>query len=634
MADLDPVSTDAAPADAARRPLLLGLLLVLATCAVFGGILGAGFVRWDDDIHVYANPGLHPVSAGHLARFWTAPYQNLYVPLSYSLYAALASVAHLPHPAPTTDGLTIDLDPRVFHAAGLMLHAANVLLVFALLRRLLPRLSRAAPTVTDGAACAGALLFAVHPVQVESVAWISEMRGLLAGLFSLAALLAYVRSVGEEPPGSSLATPRGGGLGAGKGAAGFLCSTVALTGKGAGKTIRPSDHPPSPQPPASGGGEPQASRGVPATLCFTLATLCFVLALLSKPSAVAVPLLAVCLETLVLRRPAREWRLGLAGWGGIALLFLGLTHAAQPVTVDIVTPLWTRPFIAGDALLFYGGKLLWPARLGIDYGRSPVWLVSQPWFPRTGLAAFALGLGVWAARRRAPALAAPSGLFAAALLPTLGLTPFAFQVYSTVADRYLYLALLGPALGLAWGLTLLPALPRPPLRLAARAACAGVLAAFALSAHAQTGTWRDSIALFTQALAVNPQSWGACNNLGAVALDLGRPADALPLLGEAVRLRPAYAEAYANGGLAFLELNQPVPAEADFRAATQARPDYANAYTGLGDALLAQGRAGEAAESFRQALALHPDAPKVRAALRVAEGSLPPDVQPGVGVHR
>ena len=549
------------PEDDARRPWLLGLLLVLATCAVFGGILQSGFVRWDDDMHVYANPGLHPVSAGSLARFWTAPYQNLYVPLSYSLYAALASVAHLPHPMPTTDGLTIDLDPRVFHAAGLALHVSNVLLVFALLRRLLPRLSRAAPSVTDWSSCAGALLFAVHPVQVESVAWISEMRGLLAGLFSLGGLLLYV-----------------------------------------------------------GHAEGEAGRN---RRTYALATLCFVLALLSKPSAVAVPLLAVCLEALVLRRPAQNWRLPLAAWGGIALVFLGLTHAAQPVTVDIVTAGWTRPFVAGDALLFYVGKFLWPARLGMDYGRSPVWLVAQTLFLVPGLAALALGVGVWLARRRAPALAASVGLFAAALLPTLGLTPFAFQVYSTVADRYLYLAVLGPALGLAWGLTRLPALPRPPLRLAARAVCAGVLAGFALTAHAQVRSWHDSIALFTQALAVNPQSWGACNNLGAVALDLGRPGDALPLLGEAVRLRPGYAEAYANRGLAWLELNQPVPAETDFRAALGAKPDYANACTGLGDALMAQGRAAEAARSFRQALALHPDAPRVRAALRVAEGERP-----------
>ena len=545
----DPTATDAPD----RRPLLLGLLLALATCVVFGGILSAGFVRWDDGLHVYANPNLHPVSPDGMARLWRSPYQNLYVPLSYSLYAALASVAHLPRPLATPDGLIVDLNPRVFHAACLALHVANVLLVFALLRRVLPRLTSSPPAVTDWAAGAGALLFAVHPVQVESVAWISEMRGLLAGLFSLLALLTYVRS--ED-----------------------------------------------------------------GRRWYGLATLCFALALLSKPSAVAVPLLALCLETLVLRRPARTWRLGLAGWGLLALLFLGLTHSAQPVTEDIVTPLWTRPFIAGDALAFYAGKLAWPAHLGIDYGRSPVWLTARPWFPVTGVLTLVTLLAVWLARRRVPALAASAGLFGAALLPTLGLTPFTFQVYSTVADRYVYLALLGPALGLAWGLTRLALLPRPRPRLAARALCVCVLGLLGLCAHTQTLAWRGSIPLFTQALIVNPQSWGACNNLAAVALDLGQPLDALPLLGAAVRLRPGYAEAHANRGRALLMLGERTGAESEYRAAIRSKPDLPFAYTGLGATLLSEGRGAEAGAAFRQALALNPESPQARAGLRMAEG--------------
>ena len=173
-----------------RRAILIGLLLVLITAAVFHDTLQAGFVRWDDGMHVYANPFLHPISVSNAARFWAAPYQNLYVPVSYSLYALLAAMAHLPAPVPTIDGLWVDLNPRVFHGASLLLHLANVLLVFALLRRLLPSPRTAG---SDWAAGAGRLLFAVHPVQVESVAWISEMRGLLSGLFSLLALHAYLR---------------------------------------------------------------------------------------------------------------------------------------------------------------------------------------------------------------------------------------------------------------------------------------------------------------------------------------------------------------------------------------------------------------------------------------------------------
>ena len=491
-----------------RRPFFIGLLLVLITGLVFHDVLTAGFVRWDDGMHVYANPYLHPVSPAHLARFWTAPYQNLYIPLSYSLYALLAATAHLPRPVPTTDGLWIDLNPRVFHAAGLGLHLVNVLLVFALLRRLLPPSPFPA---RDWAAGLGALLFAVHPVQAESVAWIAEMRGLLAGLFSLLALHAYLRHAKEQ-----------------EGRAGLRW--------------------------------------------FALSTLCFGLALLAKPSAVAVPLLALTLEMLILRRPVRAWRGGLGLWAGLCLVFLGLTHSAQPVTVDIVTPLWTRPLIAGDALAFYAGKLFWPARLGIDYGRSPMWLTAQSWFGLTSLAALAAGLAAWAGRRRLPWLTASCALFAAALLPTLGLTPFVFQVYSTVADRYLYLALLGPALGLAWGLMLASQMAWPRLQLASWSGAAAALLLLSLGSRTQTLCWQNSIPLFSHALAVNPQSWGMYNNLAAVALDRNDPADALPLLTEAARLRPGYAEAHANRGMALLELGERREAEAEFRLAFALNP--------------------------------------------------------------
>jgi len=473
-----------------RRPLWVALFLMLITGIVFHDVLSAGFVRWDDSLHVYDNPYLHPVSAAHLARFWAAPYRHLYVPISYTVYWLLALAAHLPAPVRTADGVWVDLNPRVFYTANLLLHGASVLLVFALLRRLLPGNNAA---VNDWAAGAGALLFAVHPVQVESVAWVSEMRGLLAGTLSLLALLAYVRSA------------------------------------------------------AAGNGK----------CWYYLSTAIFALALLAKPSAVAVPLMAALIDSLLLCRPRRVWIRALAPWGLLCIALLWVTHTAQPVTTDIVTPLWTRPFIAGDALAFALGKLLWPAKLGIDYGRSPVWLMTQGWAYFTGLLPLALGILAWLGRFRFPWPAGAFGLFAAALLPTLGLTPFVFQIYSTVADRYLYLALLGPALVLAWVLQRVwLGEGKAWLRLAAGSVCGMGLLFCALTSSIQALCWQNSIALFTQALAVNPRSWGAANNLAAVLVDQGQPQKALSPLAIALRLRPDYAEAHANRGVAWIELGQ------------------------------------------------------------------------------
>ena len=549
-----------APRTYILRPLVIAFFLLLVTGAVFHDVLSAGFVRWDDGLHVYGNPYLHPASAAHLIGLWSGPYRYLYVPVSYTLYWLLAHAAHLPAPVQAADGNWVDLNPRVFHAANVLLHMANVMLVFALLRRLLPgngMTGRAG--ITDWAAGVGALLFAIHPVQVESVAWISEMRGLLAGTFSLLTLLFYVRS-----------------------------------------------------------GE--ATRG---KLWYALATGTFALALLAKPSAITVPLMAGLIGCLALGRPLKTVLTSLAPWGLLCLGLFLITHSAQPVTTAIVTPVWTRPFIAGDALAFALSKLVWPARLGIDYGRSPVWLMTQNWAYFTGLVPVALGVLAWLGRSRYPVLCAAFGIITAALLPTLGLTPFVFQIYSTVADRYQYLAVFGLALAFSWGLYAVWTLGegRERLRLGTASACGAVLLLCALGSSLQTLCWQSSTALFTQALNVNPRSWGAANNLAAVLLDQGHSQEALVPLAIALRERPEYAEAHANLGVVWINLRQPHRAEAEFRAATTFEPRLGSGWNGLGAALLTEGRSGEATKAFQQALLVSPGSQQAEANLRLAQAT-------------
>ena len=403
------------------------------------------------------------------------------------------------------------------------------------------------------------LLFAVHPVQVESVAWISEMRGLLAGTFSLLTLLFYVRS----------------------------------------------------------------GEGTRGKRWYALATGTFALALLAKPSAITVPLMAGLIGCLVLSRPLKTVLISLAPWGLLCLGLFFVTHTVQPVTTAIVTPVWTRPFIAGDALAFALSKLVWPARLGIDYGRSPVWLMTQSWAYFTGLIPVTLGVLAWLGRARYPVLAAAFGIITAALLPTLGLTPFVFQIYSTVADRYQYLAVFGLALAFSWGLYAVWTLGegRERLRLGAASACGAVLLLCALSSSLQTLCWQSSTALFTQALNVNPRSWGAANNLAAVLLDQGHSQEALVPLAIALRERPEYAEAHANLGVVWINLRQPHRAEAEFRAATTYEPRLGSGWNGLGAALLTEGRSGEATKAFQQALQVSPGSPQAEANLRLAQAA-------------
>ncbi len=455
-----------------NRPLLLGLLLVLACAAVFGETGRHGFVRWDDEINVYQNPYLNPVTPAHLAHFWFSAgmgqgADTVYRPVVYTAYALIARVART---APyTTDSQMATLDARPFHAANLLLHALNVLLVFGLLRRLTQR---------DWAAGAGALLFAVHPLQVESVAWVTGLTDLLGAFFSLLALGEHVR-------------------------------------------FRESGR--------------RRHRA--------LAALWFLLALGSNPSAATLPLVALAVDHWLLGRTWREGVRALAWWLPLAGAMILVTRHAEPVTaLAVVVPLPARPLIAGDALAVGMAHLVWPVSLALDYGRSPHAVLGGGWAWLTGLVPLALAALVWRSR---PWLKAAAAVYVLALLPSLGLIPFRFQAYSTVADRYSYFALLGPALALAGTLAFLPRrLPARP-RLALGTACAGGFLMLGLTSALQVTFWQNSFALFGHAVEVNPRSWVSHFDLGSLLADSGHAGEAAGEYRRVLGLRSAYGPAFA-----------------------------------------------------------------------------------------
>jgi len=184
--------------------------------------------------------------------------------------------------------------------------------------------------------------------------------------------------------------------------------------------------------------------------------------------------------------------------------------------------------------------------------------------------------------------------------------------------------LLGPALGLAWGLERLWSVgeEKARLRLYASVSCGTALFLCALGSNVQTLCWQNSNALFQQALAVNPRSWGAANDFGAVLLEQGHPQLALNLLATAVRERPDFAEAHANLGVAHIRLSQFGPAEKEFREAVRCDPTLPAAWNGLGASLLNQGHANDAAAAFQHALSLQPGSPIAQNNLRLAQAQL------------
>jgi tetratricopeptide (TPR) repeat protein len=259
-----------------------------------------------------------------------------------------------------------------------------------------------------------------------------------------------------------------------------------------------------------------------------------------------------------------EWAL-LAAWlagAAIDALFTRINQPVDPMSLRGQPGLWFRPFVALDALAFDAGKLLWPMQLAIDYGRTPVHLMQSgqwkwTWIIPVIVAAVLVKLGrqSWIC----------AGLFAVGVLPLLGLTPYRFQIYyGTVADRYLYPAMIGISLGaaLAWS-KLGVKYQRGVLP-----ATAVLLVVYAAISFHQLSYWQDSRALFTRAIEVNPQSFAGYHNRGAVE---------------------NHEDEYQA-------------AEADFRKLIEIAPDAPEGYRGLARAQMALGHVDDALADWTKAL--------------------------------
>jgi tetratricopeptide (TPR) repeat protein len=327
------------------------------------------------------------------------------------------------------------------------------------------------------------------------------------------------------------------------------------------------------------------------------------------------------------------------------------TRLAQPAPfIAEAIPLRFRPLIATDALAFYLYELVWPLRLGVDYGRTPQRAIERGWIWWTWVFPVVVGAGAWVARRTAPALAAAALVFLVALAPVLGIVPFDFQAYSTVADHYLYLAMLGPALAVA-GLA-----SRRPRAAWRTVALVVVVAALSIRSVAQARYWRDAVAIFEHAIDVNPTSWAAHSRLAehwaergdyARAIAHGRTAARLNpqawpvhrMLGDhlaragdvdgainayraALAIRPD--DAHANTNLANLlaDRREYAGAIAHYEAALRSVPYSVVVHTNLGSVLEELGRHDEAASHYEKALAINPDAADARSGLLRARRAL------------
>ena len=531
-----------------RRSFAYPLLLAILTLLVFGRIAGNDFTYWDDAGTIHHNPRLNPPTASNVLWYWGHSELGIYIPVTYTVWGVLAAVARLDAP----DEFGIALNPWLFHAASLIVHAGSVLLVFQILRKLIRR---------DGPSFVGALLFAIHPLQTESVAWASGLKDVLCGFFALLAVWEYLNFADESTPHRRW-------------------------------------H-------------------------YAAALAAFVLSMLSKPTGMLTPVLAGIVAYWGLRLPLRQLTVSLGPWLILSAACGALAKYIQPALGVPLTPLWTRPLIAGDALAFYLRKLVAPINLTIDYGRRPVDVIKSSWFYFAWVVPAVVAVLIWRVRKSQPLLVASGLLFLAGLLPVLGLLPFLMQYYSTVTDHYLYLPMLGVALAAAGALHRYE-------KSWVYAAAGVVLLIFGALSFVEAEHWQNELTLSEHTVAVNDRSFVGHTSLANALVRRGRDDLAEAHFRRSIELNPDYVPAYEGYGNLLLrekKLDAATEVIRKYIAAIStyppyARPDMAALHTNLGNALLARGKYGDAIEEFEKALKVDPQRTNAREGLALARQKL------------
>ena len=526
-------------ADKSRRRtlVLFSALLFLLGAGIYAQVLAFDFVSLDDDVYVTRNA---MVRSG--------------LTLSGAVWAFTTSHAANWHPL-TWLSLMLDASlggarPAVYHGTNALLHALNSLLLFLALACMTRRAGRSAFV---------AALFAVHPLHVESVAWVSSRKDVLSALFGFLALLAYARR--DRAPGARRLLPTALFLALGLMAKPTL---VALPLIFLLLDFWPLER-------STDDGRARWTQ-----------------LLLEKA-----PLFLLAIAAAFL-----TWR---AQSSGGALDALPQLSVGARLANAIVTP------------ASYAVRTLWPARLAVFYPHpgaslSPVWVVCS-----AVLLGALTALALLAARRR-PYLTVGWLWYVVTLLPTLGILQAGRQ---GMADRYTYLPLIGLFLALTWGAAdVLGGLRSSRVRHAVLGSAAALsVGTLSLVAHVQIAVWRNSRALFEHALAVTRDNYLAEAALGSELMRAGEHDAALDHLQEALRIEPRFAEGRDGLARALLAMGRTEDAVREWNEVLRAKPDYAEARAGLAAALLAQGRTEDAVAESQRALHDAPDLPEARTSL-------------------
>ena len=517
------------------------LVLAAITWAVFGQTLQFDFVNYDDNSYVYENSAIKGGLTFHGIKWaFTHVHTGNWHPLT--------SIAHM------LDCQFFGLNAAGHHFTNVTLHTITVILLFLVLRRMTGSLWRSAFV---------AAVFAVHPLRAESVAWISELKDVLSGVFFMLTLGAYVHYA-QKP--SSL-------------------------------------------------------------LRYLLVVFVFALGLMAKPILVTLPLLFLLLDFWPLRRFERiapderrtfSWQ-RLIG-EKIPLLLLSVLSSVATIVAQKQalhsSEGWPLLWRIGNALVSfftYIRQMVWPVRLAVFYphpkGELSLWLVVL-----AGAALVAISVIACMLRRTRPYILVGWAWFVVMLLPVIGVIQVGWQGH---ADRYSYLPQIGLYLLVTWTIADWST-SRPKTRAVVGIAATAVIGFLGCLGWRQTSYWRDSESLWTHALAVTSNNDVAHSGLGVVLLRRGEVDAAIAHDREALTIRPGNADARANLANALLKKGLTHEAIVQYQAALKILPNESILHGNLGNAFLQAGQPAQAIEQYREFLEAQPGHPEIHYSLAVA----------------
>ncbi|HWN02146.1 MAG TPA: tetratricopeptide repeat protein [Candidatus Dormibacteraeota bacterium] len=522
------------------------LALALVTAVVFAPVLRAGFVDWDDPINFLENPYYRGLGWRQLRWMLTANVMGHWIPVTWLTLGA--------------DFAVWGMNPFGYHLTNLLLHSASAALFYFVSQRLLGlAMPAASPGILSLGAAVAALYFAVHPLRVESVAWITERRDLTSGLFFLLTILAYLKA--HERPPAVRAVWRLAALGAAA------------------------------------------------------------LALASKSIVMGLPLVLLILDAYPLGRlgpRVRDWSSAQAWpvWREkipFALLAVGTAAAAYLVqrSTGYLTPADPsgRIGVVAYNVWFHIWKTVAPLNLGPIYELPPRVNPLELPYLLSAAGGLAITAAVWLLRRRWPAGLAIWAFYLVMLAPVTGIVHTGNHLG---ADRNTYVPCMGFALLVgALAVTVVLAWRRGVLRAPIVATALGVVAIWigglALTARVQSFVWHDSETLWRYAIEVDPGCAICHHNLGTSLGRRGAWAEAQALLERAIVLRPDASEFRGTYGILLIQMGRRPEGLAQLRYRLDHNPRDVNTRVNLGIALIEDGRPGEAIAEIGQALRVKPD---------------------------